>query len=201
MNKQINIWLKKVDENREVIFVSDMNYSQFSIFRIIILTEIPVFAIDIVQVTNNDTNVSDEHICNRLGQIPLMVNDHQDYIRKELCDCETFCDKCSFVIAYDSLVTDERRFVMSDHISNLAVKNIPLINLVEGERLSFRCICTKSTALEHSKWNAGVVCSFEWKNNKVTVTLNNTGPLDLFFILKCSLTLLKKRLSADIIVQ
>lgn len=63
--------------------------------RRIMISEVPTLSIDIVEVRENTSALHDEFIAHRLGLIPLVSDQVDNYVRSEECPCEKMCNKCS----------------------------------------------------------------------------------------------------------
>lgn len=194
----INVWLRASYGDNILTFDTDMTLKQFNTFRRIILSEIAIIAIDLVQIIDNDTAMVDEVIVNRLGNIPVAISDQHSIIRKDLCECQSYCKKCSFMIQFPGKSFKEKSFLFTNDISPYLMKDIPVIPVLPGQRFSFNLICSKSLGLEHSKWSPGVVCSLKLKGNILKITLDNTGTIDFSYLLTQTFNLMKERLDVNI---
>jgi DNA-directed RNA polymerase II subunit RPB3 len=58
--------------------VKDINVGIANALRRVIISEIPIYAIDKVVMYQNDTIFTDEYICHRLGFIPISVNNEKE---------------------------------------------------------------------------------------------------------------------------
>ena len=86
--------MKKIIKNEnKVVFLTDMNLTLANALRRS-TNEIPVLAIDEVDIYKNDSALYDEIIAQRVGLVPLK---NEDLKLPEDCDCgkEDGCAKCS----------------------------------------------------------------------------------------------------------
>lgn len=197
----IDIWIKSYHGKNIMVFDTNMNIRQFNEFRRIILSEIAVVAIDLVQINSNSTIMVDEILANRIGQIPVATRQKDSIIRKDLCDCEAFCNKCSFVIEFKGKQVEKKTWLLSNDISPLLLADIPLVTIDPGQEISFNMLCTKSIAKEHSKYSPRITCSIkidESKKGILRVILDKSGPLDYLNVLKQAFGILKVRLNVNI---
>ncbi len=200
----INVWFKSVHGRRILIFDTDMSMNQFNIFRRILLSEIAVIAIDLVHMIENKSIMVDEVLSNRLGAIPVMISNQNSIIRKDLCECQYFCNKCSFIIDFECKEFTRKTLLMSDDVSPFLMKDIPIVTVQPGQKISFKLLCSKSISQEHYRWSPGVVCSITHITNEpkfpncLRVTLHNTGPIDFSNILEQVFSLMRTRLRVDI---
>ena len=63
--------------------------------RRIMISEVPIMAIEMVQVAENTSPLNDEFIAHRLGLIPLRSNNVDSFSSHGECNCTDFCEKCS----------------------------------------------------------------------------------------------------------
>lgn len=63
--------------------------------RRIIIAEIPTMAIDLVEVKENTSALHDEFIAHRLGLIPLLSHQVDNFAFSDKCICNSICDRCS----------------------------------------------------------------------------------------------------------
>jgi len=200
----VTIWLRSNYGKTILIFDTDMTLQQFNLFRRIILSKIIRMAGDIAQKIENDTSMVDEVLSNRLGLIPVIISDEESFLRKDLCKCSSLCDKCSFVIKYESKRTAEKSWLLSSDISPLFIENIPIVTIYPKQKVSFKLFCSKSNSEEHLKWSPGVVCTLaelphnKSRNDFLRVRLHNTGPLTFSNLLRQTFTLMKSQLNVDI---
>lgn len=62
--------------------------------RRIIISEVPTMTIDLVKIISNTTSLHDEYISHRLGMIPLISKNVDEFKNISECDCNP-SDKCS----------------------------------------------------------------------------------------------------------
>lgn len=79
--------------------------------RRIIISDVPTVAIDLVEIENNTSVLTDEFLSHRLGLIPLKMNpDHIKQMRYTAdCTCESYCSSCSEVINLDVKCQNDRK--------------------------------------------------------------------------------------------
>jgi DNA-directed RNA polymerase II subunit RPB3 len=75
--------------------------------RRIIICEVPTMAIDIVEIEENTTALHDEFLAHRLGLIPLVSVDIDNFVYLNQCDCTyANCEKCA--VRFDMVVNNTK---------------------------------------------------------------------------------------------
>jgi DNA-directed RNA polymerase subunit D len=125
-----------------------------------ILQEIPIMAVDEVEIKRNDSAMYDEVIAHRLAMVPLKTP-ARGYVLPEDCKCEEGrCPKCSVEL---TLKAEGPTMVMSGDLKSAdeEVKpvsgSVPVIKLLEGQRLELTAIARLGLGKEHAKWQPAVV--------------------------------------------
>ena len=147
--------------------------------RRVILAEIPILAIDIVEVEANTSVLADELIAHRLGLIPLDSKQVDDIAYTRDCDCDQYCENCSITLSLHARCTGNevmriyaRDLVVGEPRPNEWVGN-PIITdpeglgcviakLRQGQELRLKCIAKKGIAKEHAKWAPTSSVGFEY---------------------------------------
>jgi DNA-directed RNA polymerase subunit D len=143
------------------IYVEGVKPSLINSIRRIIISEVPVFAIDQVLIVNNTSSMYDEMLAHRLGLIPLTTP--LDLFPK-IEECETgMVDPAECTVRLTLQITaDDARTVYSgdlasDHPDVKPVySDIPIVKLVKGQSISLEAYARLGRAKEHAKWQAGL---------------------------------------------
>ncbi|KAG9249021.1 DNA-directed RNA polymerase [Calycina marina] len=157
--------------------------------RRVIMAEIPIMAIDLVEIEVNSSVLPDEFLCHRLGLIPLVsknCTEDVEYTRE--CDCDQYCSRCSVtlslhakctsneimkVYAADLLVDHDRAnpWVGTPVITDAEGKGTVICKLRNGQELRMKCIAKKGIGKEHAKWAPVAAVGFEYDpHNKLKHT-------------------------------
>ena len=124
-------------------------------------TDVPVMAVDYVEVFENNTVLYDEIIAHRLAMIPL---DSEEAIRKykppEQCTGARLGDPDCYVVLELDVETGprEERIVYSRDLRSLdpdvkpVYDNIPVVVMAPGQRLRLRGYARLGYGKEHAKW-------------------------------------------------
>tara|TARA_Y100000034_G_scaffold87224_1_gene104572 strand:- start:7148 stop:7756 length:609 start_codon:yes stop_codon:yes gene_type:complete len=136
--------------------------------RRIMVSEVPVLAIDDVTIFENGSSLYDEVIGHRLGLIPIKT-DLKTFKLPSECTCKgKGCPKCqvSFtlvkkgpgtVYSGDLKPSDPKTTVVDD--------NIPITKLNEGQKIKIEAIAMLGQGKEHAKWQPAVV-SYGYEKDK-----------------------------------
>lgn len=141
-------YLKLKIENTEPAFANAL--------RRTILAEVPVMAIDEVIVYENTSPLFDEYLVHRLGLIPL-TTDLKTYKMPEDC-CGGNCSSCSAMLNIDE---SGPKMVYSSSIETNDPKikpvsgKIPIIELMEGQRLRVEAKAILGRGEKNVKWQSG----------------------------------------------
>jgi len=119
------------------------------------VAEIPVLAIDEVEIYKNDSALYDEIIAHRLGLVPL-INDKK-LVEKEKCTCKgKGCSKCTIQL---KLVIKGPGTVYSKELKGKAkpvYDEMPIVILKEGQELEVVCFARLGKGIEHAKYTPGL---------------------------------------------
>ncbi|MBN2095594.1 MAG: DNA-directed RNA polymerase subunit D [Candidatus Aenigmarchaeota archaeon] len=166
--------VKKSKSCAEIEF-TDSTPSFANALRRIMISEIPLNAIEEVNITENNSALQDEMLSHRLGLIPVK-------------------GEGSFKLKVEGPLT-----VMSANMQpidgNVSIENleIPIVELLENQRLDLTCKTQTGTGKEHAKWQAAVV-SYEYKNpSKIKLCVESCSTLPEEEIIKRGLVILKNK--------
>jgi len=148
-------------DGAELVFVlEEATPPMANTLRRAILQEVPVMAVDEVEFTQNDSAMYDEIIAHRLSMVPLKTP-AKGYVLAEECKCgKGRCPKCAVEL---TLKAEGPTTVMSGDLksSDEEVKpvsgSIPIIKLLEGQKLKLVAIARLGFGKNHAKWQPAVV--------------------------------------------
>eukprot|EP01061_Rhynchopus_euleeides_P021868 TRINITY_DN35699_c0_g1_i1.p1 TRINITY_DN35699_c0_g1~~TRINITY_DN35699_c0_g1_i1.p1 ORF type:complete len:436 (+),score=128.99 TRINITY_DN35699_c0_g1_i1:44-1351(+) len=167
----------------QLVFKASRIESSFAnALRRVMLAEVPILAIDTVEVLRNDSVLHDEMLVHRLGLCPIetivgpptkRVNVARELIYPRDCDCTSFCSKCSVVFEMNvRCMNSTRQTVTSKDLINVTEPGtlgaevspvhtphtkdsypIVLVELARNQEVRLRCIARKGIGKEHARWN------------------------------------------------
>jgi len=150
----------RVIENgeRTVKFVLEGANPQFAnALRRTMMGGIPVLAITEVDFYENDSAMFDEVLAHRLAMIPLSF-DPKELVLREECECEgKGCARCQVVLVLDKTgpCTVRAGDLKATHESVKPLyPEMPVVELLEGQRLKLEAVAVLGFGREHAKWQA-----------------------------------------------
>ncbi|MFW9876945.1 MAG: DNA-directed RNA polymerase subunit D [Candidatus Thorarchaeota archaeon] len=148
-------------DQRITFVIEDISIEMANAIRRIILSEIPVMAIDEVIVLKNDSPLYDEIISHRLGMIPL-TTDLEAYKLPQDCSCGGYgCALCQVSLTCEvSNTTNIPIEVYSGDLKSNDPKiapvnpNIPVVKIDKNNQLIIEAYAILGKARDHVKWQA-----------------------------------------------
>lgn len=154
---EVEIKELKGDEMR--VLIKDVNPAFANSLRRAIIQEIPIMAIDEVDVVANDSVMDDNILVHRLGQIPISTP--EDYRLPGECDCiDGRCSNCSVTLTLNREgpgVIKSGDMESSDEKATPSTDSIPITRLAEDQSIEFTAIARLGFGKDHSNWQPAVV--------------------------------------------
>jgi DNA-directed RNA polymerase subunit D len=153
---EIKVIEKKKDSLSFVLKDSTPAYA--NMLRKTIIDEIPVMAIEDVEIRKNSSVLYDEMIAHRLGLVPLKT-DLKNYTPISECKCEgAGCAKCTVKLTLKAKgpCTVYASEMKSNDPAVKAVYETPIVKLLKNQELEFEATAVLGKGKEHSKWSAGL---------------------------------------------
>jgi len=185
----------------------EKNYLEFNLInsnetlantiRRTIITSVPVFAADKIEIIENDSPMYDETIAHRIAMIPFTYSDN--YIKKDKCECKgKGCNKCTVTL----IVKKKGKanvysgdFKSSDKNIVPVSNNILITKLEENMNFEIEISVILGTQKEHSKFQNSIA-SFSYDNpDKITFKIKSISGRNAKDILLASIDILKEKLS------
>lgn len=143
------------------VYIEGIKPSLANSIRRVVISEVPVFAIDQVIIVNNTSSMYDEMLAHRLGLIPLKTP-LNSFPKIEECE-SGLVDPAECTVRLTLQVTAEEPKVVysgdlvSDHPEVTPVyPDIPIVKLAKGQSISLEAYARLGRAKEHAKWQAGL---------------------------------------------
>jgi DNA-directed RNA polymerase subunit D len=153
----MDIKIIEKDERRIKFMLEDSNPAFANALRRIMKDEIATMAIEFVDFEDNNSGMFDELIAHRLGLIPLTF-DKKAYNLKSECKCEgKGCSQCEVVLVLEKqgpCVVKSGDMKSTDESVYPIDKDIPIVELLENQRLKFEATAQLGFGKDHIKWQA-----------------------------------------------
>jgi DNA-directed RNA polymerase subunit D len=154
--------LDKTD-NELKVEISDINEAEANTLRRFMIAETPVLAIDEVEFSGNDSPLYDEILAHRLGLIPLVTDSGVYKVKDYSCNI-SLDDKGPKTICSSDLV-------FSDKNIKVAIEELPIVSLLEGQNVKFVATTKVGVGKEHIKFSPGAV----FYRHKPILKINSTS--------------------------
>jgi len=124
-----------------------------------IMSEVPVLAVDWIEVHENNSALFDEIIAHRLGMIPLSF-DPKKFNFQDQCKCEgKGCPLCQVVFALEKtgpcVVYSGDMKSSNPEVKPLSPK-FPIVELLKGQKIKLEAVARLGTGREHAKYQAAI---------------------------------------------
>ncbi len=180
---EIEILENDKKSNKLIFVLKDANTSIANALRRIAVDEVPVMAIEDVEIRKNSSVLYDEIIAHRLGLVPLKT-DLESYNLPSGCKCEgAGCARCQAKL---TLSYDDAGIVFSEELKPKDPKikpvfgKIPIVKLLKGQKLEIEATAVLGTGKEHAKWSPGLVYYKHYPIIKMTGELKDPSLVEKF---------------------
>ena len=151
----------KKSEHKIVFITEGISVEMINAIRRILLTEIPVMAIDEIIILKNDSPLYDEILSHRLGLIPLKT-DLEAYKLPHECDCLGYgCPLCQVSLTCE--ITNTTNAPLEIYSGDLNSNDpkivpvdpyIPIVNIDKNGKVIIEAYAILGFAKNHAKWQA-----------------------------------------------
>lgn len=164
--------------------------------RRIMMTEVPVMAIEFVDFKKNDSVLPDEILANRIGQIPLNF-DKKAYNLPSECKCEgKGCSLCQVELVLKKKgpgMVYAGDLKSKDKDVSTVFEKIPIVELFEGEEMQFEAIAQLGLGKEHAKWQAAIV-GYKYEGENFVFNVESVSGLSAEDIVTSAAEVLEKKM-------
>jgi len=160
----MDIDIIELSDRKARFVLSGVSSSFANALRRSILAEVPVLAIDDVNIYENTSVLFDEQLSLRMGLIPLKT-DLKSYSLPEECTCKgEGCPSCQLSLTLSAegpKIVYSGDLVSTDPKVQPADPMIPIVELKEKHKVVVEAIARLGTGRKHSKWQAGVASGYK----------------------------------------
>jgi DNA-directed RNA polymerase II subunit RPB3 len=175
--KMKEVKLNEIDPYEGTILYKEIDRSIINGIRRILISEIPSYCLDTIELKKNNTIMNDEYLVHRIGLIPFtFVENEENFRNQEDCNCINGCEKCHLYFSLEKENnTDELLPVYSSDFQlksnkNYNIKPVEFKNFKNGilicyldknEYISLRGRIHKGIGKDHAKWSCVSNTSFK----------------------------------------
>lgn len=169
--------INEIDPYEGTLLFKGIDRSIINSIRRILISEIPSYSLDTIELKKNNTIMNDEYLAHRIGLIPFTFVENEDNFRnQEDCNCINGCEKCHlyFLLEKENNTNELLPVYSSDfqlesnknyNIKPVEYKNfkngILICYLDKNESISLRCRIHKGIGKDHAKWSCVSNTSFK----------------------------------------
>lgn len=160
--------------------LEDSNVAFANALRRVMKSEVPVMAIEDVDIEENTSGLFDEVLAHRLGLIALTF-DRNIYNMRQDCKCGgKGCSRCQVALVLEKhgpcMVKAGDMKSTADDVRPVD-PNVPIVELLEGQRLRFEAYAQLGVGTDHIKWQAAHI-SYRYKPAKFRGDLKELNNID-----------------------
>jgi DNA-directed RNA polymerase subunit D len=128
------------------------------------ISDVPTLAIEDVRIYDNTSALFDEMLAHRLGLIPIRT-DLDAYSDRASCSCGgAGCPGCAVTFTLSAegpKIVTSGDLIPQDPKAVPVHDNIPVVKLVQGQKLVLEAKAVVNTGKEHAKWQPTLVCGYK----------------------------------------
>lgn len=165
--------------------------------RRIILSEIPILAIDKIIIHNNTSYICDELLINRLCLTPLYYTSVNELLDK--CNCDNNCELCSIKLKLNITCNEQIKNIFVGNIESLnpnlyiIYDDIILTPIVKNQTINLTAFAKKGTASKHIKWSPISDLTYIPSNNFVNFKIETNGSITSNELLSIAIEIFNKK--------
>ena len=162
--------LKETNEKLDFV-IKNIDAVTANTIRRLIVSEIPIMAIEAVNVIKNNSALYDEMLSHRLGLIPFKT-DLSSYNLKEKCKCKekgwALCELTLSLKATGPCTVYSEDIKSKDPKVKPVYPKMPIVKLLKGQTLELEIIAILGHGKDHAKFSPGLVHYQAYPKIKVT---------------------------------
>jgi len=163
--------MKTLNSTEDIlVFEADVTQSFANAWRRAMIAEVPVMAVEEMEIMKNSSSMFDETLANRIGLLPLKT-DAQSYNLPERCTCKgEGCAKCQVKLY---LKAGKNGMIYADSITSKDPKIVPvhaktpIVFLNPGHQVELELTASLGKGKNHAKYCPGLV--YFKKKPKITI--------------------------------
>jgi DNA-directed RNA polymerase subunit D len=154
----VKVALVESSETTAVFDVSPATPAFLNALRRTLMSQVPKLAIEDVTVYDNTSALFDEMVAHRLGLLPVPTDLNQ-FVRRQDCTCNgEGCANCTVLFTLSkegpAMVYSGDLVPAADAKFRIVDPKIPVVKLLEGQRLMLEAGAILGSGSEHAKWQA-----------------------------------------------
>ncbi|CAG9319241.1 unnamed protein product [Blepharisma stoltei] len=169
-----NIEINKITREKIKFTLSGVDSSVANSLRRVMIAEVPTMAIDVVHIHTNTSSLHDEFIAHRLGLIPLISENQDNYDFPRDCKCTGHCEHCAVQFrlkvknqeggVLDVTSRDLRHLSQQGNDVRPADSDGPILilKLRKNQEIDITCNARKGIGKEHAKWSPVATAVFKY---------------------------------------
>ena len=176
--------ISKDEKNNKLVFSVDGIDAAFAnAIRRSAIEEVPVMAIEDVELRRNSSALYDEMIAHRLGLIPLKT-DLESYNLPSKCKCGgEGCARCSTKLSLRAVgpgYVPASELKPKDPKIKPVFGELPIVKLLKGQKLEVEATAVLGKGKDHAKWIPGLVYYKKTPVYKVTGEIKDKNLAERF---------------------
>jgi len=165
MGSELEVELNSKSGKQLIFTIRGISVALANAIRRVMLSEIPIMAVDEVVIFENDSVLNDEILAHRIALVPLKTDFKALYSLKSLDELRGQ----EVVLTLDIEAVESGTVVYSgdlkseDPVVRPVYDNIPLVKLEKGQRILLEAYARYGLGKDHAKWQAACVSAYKYK--------------------------------------
>ena len=154
----------ELTQTNAVFDIRDVTVSFLNAMRRTLISDVPKMAIDDVTIYDNTSALFDEMVAHRLGLLPVPT-DLNTFVPRAECTCEgEGCPSCTVLFTLSKegpgTVYSGDLVPAADAKFRIVDTKIPIVKLLEGQRVMLEAGAVMGRGRQHAKWQAVNACGY-----------------------------------------